>query len=294
MHVFDHTIKPILLYGCEIWGTFNTFSAKFRHGMQNLSFDQIYCKQKAELLHQKFCKYILGVHKKSTNFAVLSELGRFPLHFNVIKAMIRYYDRLKKIEEMFPLLHAAYKESISIDDSNHASWFSSIQFISNKIAQSLDLKNNKISNAILNKFFINEWNKNKEKFSDGKLSTYLTVKNNFGFEKYLDKIKNFEQRRTLTRFRISAHKLAIETGRYKGIPRHDRICTRCTDNTVEDERHFLFSCNYHTQEREALMSIINENCKNFSLLNIDAKLVWLLNNENIDILCALCTFLKHI
>jgi hypothetical protein len=30
---------------------------------------------------------------------------------------------LKKIEEMFPLLHAAYKESISIDDSNHASWF---------------------------------------------------------------------------------------------------------------------------------------------------------------------------
>ena len=44
------------------------------------------------------------------------------------------------------------------------------------------------------------------------------------------------------------------------------------------------------------MSIINENCKNFSLLKIDAKLVslWLLNNENIDILCALCTFLKHI
>ena len=121
---------------------------------------------------------------------------------------------------------------------NHASWFSSIKFISNKIAQSLDLKNNKISSAILNKFFINEWNKNKEKFSDGKLSTYLTVKNNFGFEKYLDKIKNFEQRRTLTRFRISAHKLAIETGRYKGIPRHDRICTRCTDCACPREQTF--------------------------------------------------------
>jgi hypothetical protein len=46
----------------------------------------------------------------------------------------------------------------------------------------------------------------------------------------------------------------------------------------------MHQVNYHTQEREALMSIINENCKNFSLLNIDAKLVWLLNNENIDIL----------
>jgi hypothetical protein len=53
------------------------------------------------------------------------------------------------------------------------------------------------------------------------LSTYLTVKNNFGFEKYLDKIKNFEQRRTLTRFRISAHKLAIETGRHTTEFAHD-------------------------------------------------------------------------
>jgi hypothetical protein len=88
MHVFDHTIKPILLYGCEIWGTFSTFSAKFRHGMQNLSSNQIYYEQKAELLHQTYCKHILGVHKKSKKFAVLSELGRFPLHFNAIKAMI--------------------------------------------------------------------------------------------------------------------------------------------------------------------------------------------------------------
>jgi hypothetical protein len=28
IHVFDHTIKPILLYGSEIWGYFNPFSIK--------------------------------------------------------------------------------------------------------------------------------------------------------------------------------------------------------------------------------------------------------------------------
>jgi hypothetical protein len=83
------------------------------------------------------------------------------------------------------------------------------------------------------------------------------VKSNFGFEKYLDKIKNFEQRRTLTRFRISAHKLAIETGRYKGIPRHDRICTRCTDNTIEDatavEERNISQLNIKLQERRLNM-----------------------------------------
>ena len=85
MHMFDHTIKPILLYGCEIWGMFNPFSSKFRKGQP--SFCDFFAKNHAEKLHQKFLKYILGVHTKTTNIAVLSELGRFPLYYNIIKAM---------------------------------------------------------------------------------------------------------------------------------------------------------------------------------------------------------------
>jgi hypothetical protein len=45
--------------------------------------------------------------------------------------------------------------------------------------------------------------------SEGKLCTYLKVKHNFGFENYLTIIKNFEQRKIFTRFRISAHRLRI-------------------------------------------------------------------------------------
>ena len=97
MHVFDHTIKPILLYGCEVWGSFDTFTSKFRNGFQNICFDHVYSRQKAEMLHKKFCKFILGVHRKSTNIAVLSELGRLPLYFNVVKAMLKYHNRLQKI-----------------------------------------------------------------------------------------------------------------------------------------------------------------------------------------------------
>jgi hypothetical protein len=39
IHVFDHTIKQILLYGCEIWGYFNPFTSdesKFSSLCQNL------------------------------------------------------------------------------------------------------------------------------------------------------------------------------------------------------------------------------------------------------------------
>ena len=39
LHLFDHTVKPILLYSSEIWGCFNHSSSKFRNG---LSLDKIY------------------------------------------------------------------------------------------------------------------------------------------------------------------------------------------------------------------------------------------------------------
>ena len=33
--VFDHTIKPILVYGSELWGAFRTDLPKFRNGISN-------------------------------------------------------------------------------------------------------------------------------------------------------------------------------------------------------------------------------------------------------------------
>ena len=46
----------------------------------------------------------------------------------------------------------------------------------------------------------------------------------------------------LTRWRLSNHNLAIETGRYTRpyTERRDRVCTMC--NTVEDEGHVIYLC----------------------------------------------------
>ena len=57
LDVFATTIKPILLYGSEIW----------RQQSKNES--------KIEKVQTMFAKHILGVHRKSTNAAVLGELG---------------------------------------------------------------------------------------------------------------------------------------------------------------------------------------------------------------------------
>ena len=128
--------------------------------------------------------------------------------------------------------------------------------------------------------------------SEGKLCTYSTFKCNFGLEKYLFLLNNFEQRRNLTKFRISAHRLHIERGRYQGTPRHNRTCLRCSSNEVDDEGHFLFSCNSSEEERDILNEIINQSCPNFSRLDADNKLIWLMNTEDVHILSQICSLIK--
>ena len=39
--------------------------------------------------------------------------------------------------------------------------------------------------------------------------------------------------------RISAHNLNIETGRFYNLDRHERMCSMCNLNVVEDEYHFI-------------------------------------------------------
>ena len=227
IHIFDHTIKPILMYGAEIWGYFNPFAKKIHPGC---TMDKIYSSTLCDKLHLKFCKSILGVHKSATNFAVLSELGRFPLHFDIIRSMLSYWYRLENQSQSFPLLYNAYCESKQLFQQNTPSWYGSIHFLTNSIDGTnnlLSVTKQKFKRALrdyLFKYFIKEWNSKFTIHADKKLSCYSTFKQNFGQENYLRLLKNFEQRRSLTRFRISAHRLNIERGRYQGIPRQERYC----------------------------------------------------------------------
>ena len=82
-----------------------------------------------------------------------------------------------------------------------------------------------------------------------KLEFYREVKTDYKFEKYLSWFKDRRHESALTRLRISAHKLHVETGRYKkydkisktylNTPEEERICSSCT-NKIEDEYHFPF------------------------------------------------------
>ena len=56
LHLFDHTIKPIILYGSEIWGMFKTNSASCKKDATNV-LEKIYQNNVADKMNLKFCTY---------------------------------------------------------------------------------------------------------------------------------------------------------------------------------------------------------------------------------------------
>ena len=150
-----------------------------------------------------------------------------------------------------------------------------------------------LSKKLIKSHYLKEWQQKREKYASGKLDQYCLFKENFGIENYLLVVKRYEQRRTLTRFRVSAHKLRVEQARYQGILRQDRICLRCTSNDIEDESHFLFKCSKFTIERNKLFQQIENICKNFASLDDRNKFIWLMTTENIEILSYLSDYIKY-
>ena len=61
---------------------------------------------------------------------------------------------------------------------------------------------------------------------------------------YLTVVTDQNLRKTLTKYRLSEHSLAIEKGRHRKtwLPVEERLCNYCTTAEPETELHFLTRC----------------------------------------------------
>ena len=102
--------------------------------------------------------------------------------------------------------------------------------------------------------------------NDSKLRTYSIIKKEIGLEKYLSQITAIHNRIALTKFRLSNHSLMIEKGRHLRINKNKRFCSFCP-HEIEDELHFLLSCETFKLHRRKLFE--NVNTKNDGFLRYD-------------------------
>ena len=110
--------------------------------------------------------------------------------------------------------------------------------------------------------------------------------NNLCLQSYLHKPITFKYKQILCKYRISAHSLSTETGRYHNIDRHHIICSPCNMNVVEDEYHFiLVSHFYNTLRGRYIKSYYYNKPSAF-------KLIRPLSIDSSSQLNKLCTFLE--
>ena len=116
------------------------------------------------------------------------------------------------------------------------------------------------------------------------LRRYSLFKNDFFIEHHLESITDFRYRTAITKLRCSSHALEIERGRYQNpkVPRDLRLCPVC--QVVEDEEHFVTNCSINQAERRLLCS--KKSCKvpRFSTLSDFDKFLYLLTNNDPQIL----------
>jgi hypothetical protein len=88
------------------------------------------------------------------------------------------------------------------------------------------------------------------------------------------------------RFRTSNHKLAIETGRHRGIPRHERYCTSCNEGKMGDEFHMILECSAFKRQRSKFIDNVYTNRPNA------LKFGNLFNSSNPSTILRLVKFIK--
>lgn len=78
-------------------------------------------------------------------------------------------------------------------------------------------------------------------FNSSKGINYRSFKNTVSIKKYLLGLPE-KYASILCKFRTGIVRLPIETGRWRDIPRENRICNLCDRNEIGDEFHYSFNC----------------------------------------------------
>jgi len=301
LHIFDNTIKPILLYGAEVWAPY-LLSLR---DINNSSWINKLDKHKTSQLEMKFYKQILKVKRNTSTIGIRGELGRHPLLLNAFTNSIKYFHSFNT-KPTNKLVNNALLEAKNTRTTK--SWYNLVTTLESQIStthiraqRKQEIKRH--SKNILHKMKIKYeefWH--SELFKDtsnlknkggNKLRSYRFLKQQFHLEPYLYNVDNVNHRTAITRLRLSSHYLNIETLRGSVSDPNLRLCSLCTLNEKEDEEHFMLRCEAFTQHRQELLMQIQNSNNNTSAYSHSNWFIFLLTSESKQICKAVGKYISE-
>ena len=94
--------------------------------------------------------------------------------------------------------------------------------------------------------------------------------------------------KSLAKIRCVSHKLEIEKGRHKHVPRSERLCMSCNLRVIEDEYHVILICPKYLDLRTLFILP-----KYYTQPSLE-RFCQLMNNKNTDVICKLAAFVHHV
>ena len=281
--IFNAQIKPILLYGSEVWAPYH-----------NYTYDT-WDTCETEKCHTQFLKRMLGCDVHCPNLMIRGELGITPLLTEIICRSVFYLRHTDVIKSS--LVNQALMYELENNDSNN------ILQLCRQYKPDIINKLNATETTWDPKQTIHKkcketyhliWVDKIRKLPKATSYNYFKDYSSAYCEKYIHVVTNTKHKISLCRFRVSSHSLMIEKGRHARpkIERLDRKCPFCKTE-VEDECHFITRCPLYTKNRTELYSITRKICYYFDNLPDTQKLIYILRNETPCIIESLAKFVSE-
>ena len=147
---------------------------------RNIDFLSFTDKSCIEKLHLTFCKYVLGTSKTSSNLAVRTELGRYPLELQIKTKTLLYLSRLLNRKNN-PLLDEAFLLTKHLDSEGVYCWYTYVKSIANEAGLDISDISNIGENQIpkLRKTLKSTFEKFYKDIYNKKLKLLMTIANYF-------------------------------------------------------------------------------------------------------------------
>ncbi len=269
--LYDSMVCPVILYGAAVWGT---QSYKCINAVQN-----------------RAARYFLNVGRYTPNAAVNGDIGWIPIQIKCWKTVLSHWCRSVNMDAT-RLNRTIFLWSNAVSSNRCKNWNYRVKDMLNQ-ANCIDFcdVNTGINRhavfarvlSFLTETCTTQWhndvNRDGSRTGNGgnKLRLYQTFKQSFGTESYCKDVFNRSHRGALAKFRSGTAPIALETGRYSGIPVNERHCFNC-HGAVENEIHVLLHCQLYNTLRAELFAEANLICNEFDNLSDNDKIVFILSN----------------
>ncbi len=268
--IFDTKVKPILLYGSEIWGVRK-------------------CEE-IEKIQVRYCKIVLNVGKPTWNFAVLGECGRYPMFVDYHTRAIKYWYKLITAEE-YKYNSKCYKLLYRLDAAGRNNWASEIRSLLcclgygivwySQTVGDIKLFISEIKDRIVSISY-QEWYERANHLCP----EYLEYHPSPFAAQYTKFVNSYHKRRLISLLRTKS--LPIRNNQLRLNITTNNLCYMCNGVYVENEFHIIFRCSKYRNERaKYLPTSLISNPSMHALHNI-------IMCENINTTNAIICFLQEI